>query len=499
MRGIGVFSIILLTPWMAHASVIFTEIMYAPDGADATHEWVEVCNTGADTVDIGAWKFFEADTNHGLTLVRGASTLATHECAVIADNANVFGGDYPSYTDALFDSAFSLHNSGETLVLKDSGGVIVDTLTYTSSSGADNDGQTLHRSNGVLTAAAPTPGVYAQDDTSVSDTTDTTTTSPGGTTTHTALYSYESVTIQPPEDVFLRVPKRIETTVGAHTRFEAESYDATGARVREGIVNWSFGDGGSAVGWDVSHQFYYEGTYTTVVRIERNGLTDEQVIDVVVAPLDVTLVFDTEGAWVALHNKSTLPLALDGWRLVSGGQYFVFPQETYIAPDTTVRFAKEITGLTFLRGTQRVSLMYPDGAFAHEGVREDGVVTMITDTQSEHPDEPVVKEESGSVADSVRLRTRTPDTEQRIIGFVPMIASESRVALPDQQPEHDDVYVSATSAPQTALALAAPRSNTSFFWYGALALLIVAGLAGVVIVRSRPLIVRGFEVIEDES
>ncbi|PCH91489.1 hypothetical protein COB80_02510, partial [Candidatus Kaiserbacteria bacterium] len=80
---LGVFS-----PPSAHAEVLITEIMYAPEGADAKHEWIEVC-ASSDSYDIGLWKFFENGTNHGLSLVTGSSVLVSGECAVIADNADV--------------------------------------------------------------------------------------------------------------------------------------------------------------------------------------------------------------------------------------------------------------------------------------------------------------------------------------------------------------------------------------------------------------------------
>jgi hypothetical protein len=102
---------------------------------------------------------YENDTNHGLKAV-GGETLAPGAYAIIADNPAKFATDWPSYAGFVFDSAFALNNTGETLVLRCCGKELTDrdSVTYNSTGGGNGDGLSLHRSGSTITAAQPSPG-----------------------------------------------------------------------------------------------------------------------------------------------------------------------------------------------------------------------------------------------------------------------------------------------------------------------------------------------------
>ena len=55
----------------AQSDVKINEIMYNPPGTDTDLEWIELYNNDTTAIDITGWKFYEADTNHRLTLVQG--------------------------------------------------------------------------------------------------------------------------------------------------------------------------------------------------------------------------------------------------------------------------------------------------------------------------------------------------------------------------------------------------------------------------------------------
>lgn len=151
-------AIAVTMPQLLSAQVIISEIMYDVSGSDSGREWVEIYNEGADA-DITAWKLLEGTTNHGLTAV-GAQTLSSGSYAVIADNPTKFKTDWPSYSGLLFDSAFSLNNTGETLMLRCCGKELADkdSATYASSMGAQGDGSSLSRSGGSFVPTDPSPG-----------------------------------------------------------------------------------------------------------------------------------------------------------------------------------------------------------------------------------------------------------------------------------------------------------------------------------------------------
>ncbi len=136
--------------------IIISEIMYDLPGGDADREWIEVKNLGA-VVDLTKLKFFENDTNHNIAISRGDSFLPTNGYAVIVDKPDNFLNDYPDYNGPIFDSSFSLSNTGEVLSLT-SGGNVIDSISYSKTSGGVGDGKSLQLFNGELKAAAPTPG-----------------------------------------------------------------------------------------------------------------------------------------------------------------------------------------------------------------------------------------------------------------------------------------------------------------------------------------------------
>ena len=119
------------------------EIMYDPPGTDTNHEWLELYNNDTKAINITGWKFYEADTNHGLTLVQGSITIPVGGYAIIADNATMFLHEYPECTCTVIDSVFSLGNTEEYIALKNATLDIIDDVTYNASWGAKNNNKTL--------------------------------------------------------------------------------------------------------------------------------------------------------------------------------------------------------------------------------------------------------------------------------------------------------------------------------------------------------------------
>lgn len=147
-----------LTPSIVSANIVVGEIMYDAPGADDGHEWIEIQNTGALPVDISGWRFREADTNHKLAVVQGTTTIPQGGYALIVSNPEKFLSDYPGYFGTIFDSTFSLLNSGEQLVLKDTKLLDQNAVTYVPAVGGAGDGQSLQLVNGVWVSGTPTPG-----------------------------------------------------------------------------------------------------------------------------------------------------------------------------------------------------------------------------------------------------------------------------------------------------------------------------------------------------
>jgi len=102
-------------------SLQITEIMFNPNGSDSGREWIEIYNDGLLDINLSGLRFYESATNHLAALTNGESVLHPGEYAVIIDKPEKFFSDYP-YLEvsniAIFDSAFSLLNSGEYITVR---------------------------------------------------------------------------------------------------------------------------------------------------------------------------------------------------------------------------------------------------------------------------------------------------------------------------------------------------------------------------------------------
>lgn len=153
-------AVVLFLPTFASAQVIITEIMYdLSEGSDSGREWIEVFNVGSSPISLVALKVVENGKNHAVTTVGGGDTVAAGTYAIIADNAEKFKADFPGYAGLLFDSAFSLNNTGETIGIADASGAAIDSAVYTNAS-ANGTGDSLQRapSGAQFAAGIPTPG-----------------------------------------------------------------------------------------------------------------------------------------------------------------------------------------------------------------------------------------------------------------------------------------------------------------------------------------------------
>ncbi len=155
-RLLAVFSIVMLFSLSSYA-IVFNEIMYDPLGLDDNAEWFEIYNEKNQSVDIQNWKFFEASTNHTITAVVKDYVLDPHEFAVVAEDAVNFLSLYPNYSGTLFDSSFSLSNTGEVLVLRNKTGQVQDNFTYSYLWGGEDNGFSIGLYKNVWQETVATP------------------------------------------------------------------------------------------------------------------------------------------------------------------------------------------------------------------------------------------------------------------------------------------------------------------------------------------------------
>jgi hypothetical protein len=132
--------------------------MYNPLGSDAGHEWVELYNSGSESVDITSgqkgWKIHDG-SNH---IFGSAVTLAPGAFVLVANNPTTFAGQYGSEVSVV-KSALSLNNTGATISLLNAEGDTIDTVLYTKTLGGFEDGMSLHRVGSTFAPGTPNPGL----------------------------------------------------------------------------------------------------------------------------------------------------------------------------------------------------------------------------------------------------------------------------------------------------------------------------------------------------
>lgn len=147
---------------LAQAGVLFSEIMYDLEGSDEGMEWVEIHNATGETVDFSEYKFFEGDVNHKLVLIEGSPRLEPSQYALLVSSPLKFKTKYPNFSGNIFDSSFTLSNTGESLAIKDKDLKIMDQVVYKSSMGGAGNGRTISKIDGLWRESRPTPGAGNQ-------------------------------------------------------------------------------------------------------------------------------------------------------------------------------------------------------------------------------------------------------------------------------------------------------------------------------------------------
>jgi len=341
------FVIFLFTPLFSNAQIEITEIMYNLEGADSGREWIEICNSGSEAVDLSGWKFFENGSNHGLTLVSGSLSLVSGGAAVIVSDDVKFMVDWPSFNGNLFDSAFSLSNTGELLEIRNSELIAQDDVTYSSDWGADGDGKTLNGVSGVFTPDDASPGVVSCVASSPSE---------SNTSGDSGVWikSDESISVDAGEDVV--------TVVGAEVEFESYAEGFVGELLVAERYLWNFGDGRTKEGARVVHAYAHPGKYVAVVDVSSGRHVVSDRLDVIVVPAQIFVSAYVKGddGYVEITNSTEYELDVSGWYMSGGEVEFAFPKNSLITNVSPTRFSNNVTGLGDV-SVEGVRLLFPNG------------------------------------------------------------------------------------------------------------------------------------------
>ncbi len=108
---------VTITAPVYSSSIVINELLPNPAGSDTSTEFIELQNTGTDSVDLAGWQLDDAD---------GGSAPYTITTATILN-----GGSIKSFSRA--DTKLALNNTGDSVRLLDPSGVVKSSYTYSSS------------------------------------------------------------------------------------------------------------------------------------------------------------------------------------------------------------------------------------------------------------------------------------------------------------------------------------------------------------------------------
>lgn len=354
------FLVILLTPlFFARAGVFINEIMYdLKDGSDTGREWVEIFNNGSESIDLTGWKFFEANTNHALTPVQGGSVIQPNGFVVIVDNSEKFLTDWPGFSGIIFDSSFSLSNTGEQIILRNSELADIDSVSYNSENGANGDGNSLQKIDGSWKSASPTLGVI---NIGGSGTQQSTSTSGVDVSEPTSGVGSVSWPVEP--QIYANAGEDKTSVAGADIKFSGQALGLKKEPLENARYLWSFGDGSMKEGQNVLHSYKYPAEYIITLDVSsgKYSVSDRAIAKIIPNKLTIT---EATSEFIKLKNGSNVTLDVSGWFLKSGQTLFKFPESTFIKAGAEIPISSSISGLIGINANSEIMLLYSNGSMA---------------------------------------------------------------------------------------------------------------------------------------
>ncbi|HED07573.1 MAG TPA: lamin tail domain-containing protein, partial [Ignavibacteria bacterium] len=120
--------------------IVINEIMHSP--ASGQTEWVELYNRTDSSVNVNGWSF--ADNKTTVTFTNNDVNIPSKSFVVLSKDSTVLTNYSIPVQLVVFNNMPSLNNSGDAVIIKDSLGILIDSLTYSPSWGGSS-GKSLER------------------------------------------------------------------------------------------------------------------------------------------------------------------------------------------------------------------------------------------------------------------------------------------------------------------------------------------------------------------
>ncbi len=471
-------------PGIAYGQVVITEIMYNLEaGSDTGREWVEIQNTSSGDIDFSLWRFAEGETNHKVVMVQGNAQLPPGGYAILVEKFESFKADWPQFSGTVFDSSFSLSNTGELLAVRDADLKDVDSVLYSTDAGGAGDGRSLQKVGGTWVAGMPTPGAAnaaSSAPSPVSSPTPVTPSPVSGSSPTSPPSSSGGTTGSPAPSAPLPLRKSIRAVidtsttavVGGRVDFRGFAYGFENKSLENVRFLWNFGDGGTGEGQHVLHTYSFPGKYAVVVSVASGefSATAQVMIEEMQADVALSRIFQNgETAYIVLNNLKE-NIDLSGWRIIADDTVFMLPERSFVVPQGKALFPAKTTGLPAAAAS--FSLVYPNGVTAATGADEQAsaVVSLRVPIESTNliVQTPVVKKEV--LTKSVTKKKATSVKKKEVVPPESDVATRTEEVISIQE--------------QAAMGHVGGTSSL-YKWLGGLIVLIAASSGAAVYLRRR--------------
>jgi len=378
-------------PFLAKASVYISEIMYDIDGSDEKKEWVEIYNDTAGEINLKDWRFNDG-SNHILNEPpanggRGSLILPAYSYTILSSDATTTVVNYPAYSGTVIDTVMSLGNTSETLKIIDASGSIIDTVSYNSSMGANGDGNSLQKINGVWSAGSPTFGYAnassAQSSSASSQESQSSSANSSSSSAEAVIASGSVAYNYKNEQISAKAGEDKTAVAGADVVLEGKAYGFKKEPLENAIYLWTPGDGSSKEGKNIRHIYKYPGNYIAVLNVSSGDVSASDRINIKVVPNELRII-ETKSEFIKLKNKSGVILDISGWFLRAGGSVFKFPDYSLVAVNSELIISSDVSKLKFADNNFSAELLYPNGsvAFSYLPAGEAGLPVFFSSSSS---------------------------------------------------------------------------------------------------------------------
>lgn len=344
--------------------------------ASANHEWIELYN-GGGSIDVTGWTISDGMNLH--IELSGIIPAGAYVVLERTSDDSTAGTAFLVYTGALV-------NTGATLSLQRSDGGIEDQVSGGDdwqSIGGDNATKETaqYTERGWVTAVA-TPGrtaVAIETDVDVVDDTEGEVTSSSPTTlseSHRNANTSEPVVLTLP-DVTLTLKIKAQAIGYVHQliQFTVEPSGIGDTLIDSLQYEWNFGDGVTAKGKEVSHNYEYPGTYAVTVYGGYKRQEQVSQYEITILPVTISLTKNSTGA-VQVNNDSPYDIDVSGYQ-ISADKVFVFPPRSIILSGQTVTVPRHKILTTPGHGSVSVA----DGLGSLVATLDDRITTDLGQTE----------------------------------------------------------------------------------------------------------------------